>query len=84
MLAMWPLSIPQATQIKLLHARVKLRLLDVPAVLKLLSGLPEQHFPVAWAESSMDNLGPHTGLYSSRGEKPHVIQKEAPRPLQTC
>ena len=70
MLDMWLSSIPQATKIASLHARVKLRLLDFPAVLGLLSGLPEQHFPLAWAESSMDNLGPHTGLYSSTGEKP--------------
>ena len=70
MLDMWPASVPRATQIASLHARVELRLLDIPAVLELLSGLPEQHFPVAWAESSMENLGMHTGLSSSRREKP--------------
>ena len=70
MLDMWPSLIPQATQIASLHARVKLRPLNIPAVLELLSSLPEQHFPVAWVESSMDNLGLHTGLYSSGGDKP--------------
>ena len=69
MLDILPSSLQKTTPKASFRARVKLRLLDIPAILELLSGLPEQHFPVAWVKSSMGDLGIHKGL-SSGGKKP--------------
>ena len=51
------LSDGQSQSLGACPCRVRLRLLDVPAVVELLSGLPAHHFPLAWAQTDMASTG---------------------------
>ena len=55
---------------------VKLQLLDAPALIALLTGLPEEHLPLAWAQAEAEMPNQTQGSESASSASPDVAQKD--------